>query len=72
LQSNLVYSAFQGPTTPVIAAKKPLADKVRLEEITKFIMGQSLDTFDAFVNKWNRAGGKDLIDEVNKWYDANK
>jgi putative aldouronate transport system substrate-binding protein len=72
LQPNLVYSAFQGPTTPVIAAKKPLADKVRLEEITKFIMGQTLDTFDAFVDKWNRAGGKDLSDEVNKWYDANK
>ncbi|TBL75253.1 extracellular solute-binding protein [Paenibacillus thalictri] len=72
LQNNLVYSAFQGPTTPVIAAKKPLADKARMEGLIKFIMGESLDNFDAFVDKWNKSGGKDLSDEVNAWYKTNK
>jgi putative aldouronate transport system substrate-binding protein len=72
LQDNLVYSTFQGPTTPVIAAKKPLADKARQEGLIKFIMGESLDNFDSFVDKWNKSGGKELATEVNAWYKDNK
>jgi putative aldouronate transport system substrate-binding protein len=72
LQDNLVYSAFQGPTTPIIAAKKPLADKARQEGLIKFIMGDSLDNFDSFVDKWNKSGGKELTDEINAWYKDNK
>ncbi|NHN33723.1 extracellular solute-binding protein [Paenibacillus agricola] len=72
LEKNLVYSAFQGPTTPGIAAKKPLADKARLEGLVKFIMGEPLDNFDVFVDKWNKSGGKELSTEVNAWYKENK
>ena len=67
-KNNYIYSAFQGPTTPLIASKQPLTDKLKNEQYTKFIMGQSLNGWDDFVSNWYKVGGQDLTDEVNKWY----
>ena len=69
---NLVYDAYQGPATQTIASLRPLVDKVRYEGLIKFMMGESLDNFDAFVADWNNVGGTEYAAEVNAWYHANK
>ena len=67
---NIVYDAFTGPTTDVIASKQPLADKVRLEWLTKFIVGnEDIEaSFDTYVDEWLSAGGQDVLNEANAWY----
>lgn len=66
---RIVYDAYKGPTTEIIASKQPLVDKVRNEWFTKFIVGaEDIDTkFDAYVEQWRKAGGNDILAEVNKW-----
>lgn len=67
--NGYVFSAYRGPVTNVIATKRPLADKVRLEQIIKFIMGEDIEAgWEAYVNSWLKSGGQDLTDEVNAWY----
>lgn len=67
--NGYVFSEYRGPVTSVIANKQPLADKCRIEELTKLIMGADVDAnWDAYVDNWLKSGGEDLTNEVNAWY----
>jgi putative aldouronate transport system substrate-binding protein len=65
------YTMYKGPIDRVISEKKPLADKVRIEFLTKYIMGET-DDFQGYVKDWLNAGGQDWTNDVNVWYSANK
>ncbi|GHU03901.1 sugar ABC transporter substrate-binding protein [Spirochaetia bacterium] len=69
--SKYHYSKYQGPIDRVMSEKQPLVDKVRLEFLTKYIMGQDSD-FQGYVRNWLNAGGQELTDDVNVWYSKNK
>ena len=65
----MTMSYYNGPTTNTIAARQPLADKLRIEMLIKYIMGEEdLSTFDDFAKQWMKAGGADLTEEINTWY----
>ena len=68
------YNAFYGAPTDTMATKGSnivanagQLSKLENEVFTKIIMGASIDTFDAFVEDWNRLGGEQITAEVNEW-----
>ena len=67
---NILFEAYTGPTTDVIANKRPLADQNRLEWIIKFIVGNAdVDAeFDTYVSEWLAVRGQDVLTEANEWY----
>lgn len=67
---QFVYNEYYGLPTPTIVEKGGQLDKLMQESFTKIIMGASLDEFDKFVDSWNALGGKQIIDEVNEWYNT--
>jgi putative aldouronate transport system substrate-binding protein len=71
---NTLFDQYAGPTTEILANRKPLADQARLEWIVKFIVGTAnIDRdFDQYVNEWMSVGGREILEEVNKWYSTQK
>lgn len=65
--SKYHYTAYKGPVDRIISERQPLVDKVRIEFLTKYIMGQDSD-FQGFVRNWLNAGGQEMTDDVNVWY----
>ncbi len=48
-------------------------DKMAMEYYVNVVIGQkSIDTFDSFVEEWNKKGGQKITEEVNAWYKENK
>ncbi|WP_159886039.1 extracellular solute-binding protein [Paenibacillus puerhi] len=64
---NYLLDSFYGGSTPTMVEK--MASLKQMEEVafTKIIMGQSLDTFDKFVDDWKKLGGQQITKEVNEW-----
>ncbi len=76
-ENSYLYNAFYGAPTETMATKgsnivanSGVLSKMENEIFTKIIMGASIDTFDSFVNDWNRLGGEQITAEVNEWYAA--
>jgi len=65
-------NAFYGAPTKVMSEKMPALNAMADETITRIIMGEPLDTFDEFVEKWRRMGGDEITAEVNDWYMMNR
>ncbi len=63
---------FYGVPTPTMAETMPTLQPMQDEVFTKIIMGEPLDSFDAFVANWYRLGGTDMVEEVNHWAGANR
>jgi putative aldouronate transport system substrate-binding protein len=62
-----MLNRFYGPPTPTMAEKLPTLQTMESERITKIIMGESIDTFDKFVEDWYQLGGTKIVEEVNLW-----
>ncbi|MDD9271574.1 extracellular solute-binding protein [Paenibacillus sp. GCM10023248] len=69
---NYMLDAFYGAATPTMVEKNASLQKMEEEVFTKIIMGQSIDTFDKFVEDWKKLGGDQIAKEVNDWYAKNK
>jgi putative aldouronate transport system substrate-binding protein len=67
-----IYDAFYGSPTTTMIEKSSTLDKMEEEVFTKIIMGQSIDTFDKFVDDWKKLGGDQITKEVNDWKAKNK
>lgn len=66
-------TAFMGAPTKTMIEKKPYLDKLELETFTKIIIGTApISEFDKFVDNWKKAGGDEVIKEVNEWAAAAK
>ncbi|MNY47132.1 hypothetical protein D3C86_1823750 [compost metagenome] len=69
---NYLLDAFYGAATPAMVEKNASLQKLEEEVFTKIIMGQSIDTFDKFVEDWKKLGGDQITKEVNDWYAKSK
>jgi putative aldouronate transport system substrate-binding protein len=69
---NMIYDGFYGSPTPTMVEKSSTLDKMEEEVFTKIIMGQSIDSFDKFVEDWKKLGGDQIIKEINDWAAKNK
>jgi putative aldouronate transport system substrate-binding protein len=70
LERGLQFNEFQGMLSEDSAFNKVTLDKLMVETYTNIIMGESIDTFDAFVAEWYAEGGQEILDEANAWYAA--
>lgn len=69
---GMQFNEFQGMLSEEAAFNKVSLDAMMVETYTNIIMGDSLDTFDEFVEDWYDMGGQEILDEANAWYAANQ
>ena len=68
---KLVGDQFYGVATETMSMRKTTLDTMLDEAFIKIITGQTTaDEFDNVVESWYSAGGQDMTDEVNEWYQA--
>lgn len=67
---NYMMNEFYGTPTKTMITKWSTLSKMQLEVFTKIIMGNSIESYDKFVNDWKKLGGDDITREVNEWYHA--
>ncbi|MCR4588188.1 MAG: extracellular solute-binding protein [Lachnospiraceae bacterium] len=66
---ELVSDAFYGASTETMTTRKSTLDSMLNETFFKIISCQiSLEEFDKTVAAWYEAGGQDMTNEVNQWY----
>ena len=69
---SYIYNEFYGSLTSTMVEKNATLEAMEDEVFTKIIMGQSIDTFDKFVQDWMNLGGEQITKEVNEWAAARK
>lgn len=67
-----LYDEFYGSLTPTMVEKKATLEAMEEEVFTRIIMGESIDSFDKFVEDWKKLGGDQITKEVNEWYELRK
>jgi putative aldouronate transport system substrate-binding protein len=70
--NQFLREKFVGAPTPTMVERKATLDKLQNEVFVKIIMGDSIDTFDKFVEDWKQLGGEQITKEVNEWYATKK
>ncbi|MDF9839520.1 MULTISPECIES: extracellular solute-binding protein [unclassified Paenibacillus] len=66
-------NTFIGAATETMTTRQDFLDKMELETFSSIIYGKnSIDEFDAFVDKWKKSGGEQITQEVNDWYNSVK
>ncbi|QTH43242.1 extracellular solute-binding protein [Cohnella sp. LGH] len=67
LSANLFKpSEFIKSPTKTMTIKNATLQKLEIQTYTKIIMGESLDSFDKFVEDWKKLGGDQITVEVNE------
>ncbi|WP_054956781.1 extracellular solute-binding protein [Paenibacillus dakarensis] len=68
-REHSVKTAFTGGKTKTMESKWDYLKKLEMETYSKIVFGgESLDSFDKFVEEWNKQGGEQITKEVNEWY----
>lgn len=62
------YNEFYGSLTPSMVENNATLESMELEVFTKIIMGESIESFDKFVQDWNNLGGAKITEEVNELF----
>jgi len=62
----LLPSTFSQVMTDTMTKRDATLLKLELETFTKIIIGESLDSFDTFVENWKKLGGDEMTKEVNE------
>lgn len=70
--NQFLQEKFVGAPTPTMVERKTTLEKMQNEVFVKIILGDSVDTFDKFVEDWKKLGGDQITQEVNEWYQATK
>lgn len=70
-ENNYNYCAYGYIPTETMSSKFSTLDKMALETIVKIITGESVDSYDTFLESWKALGGEAVTQEAQEWYDAN-
>lgn len=65
---NYVLTQMRGPMPASYAQSVGTLDAIEDEYFIRIIMGESIDLFDEFVQKWNTSGGQIATTEMNEMY----
>ena len=68
---RFVYSAYNFLPSDNMAENASTLKKLTVETIAKIITGESVDSYDTFLQTWYTLGGQDVIDDAQAWADAN-
>lgn len=72
-KNNMNISAYNTVPTDAMVSKYPTLNKLAMETIIKIITGDApIDSYDKFLEDWNKLGGSEVTAEAQQWYDASK
>lgn len=66
-ENNYTLDGFYGGSTQTMVEKLASLQQMEEEVYTKIIMGESINSFDKFVDDWMKLGGEQITKEVNEW-----
>ena len=69
---QFLYDKFTGPPTATMLERESFLVDLQHETYFDIILGNPIDEFDNFIEKWNKLGGEQITKEVNAWYTHNK
>ena len=69
--NQFIPSAYNSLPTEKMAENSATLKKLTVETIAKIITGESVDSYDTFIETWYALGGQDVIDDAQAWADAN-
>lgn len=70
--NQYLLDKFVGAPTSTMVERQSTLEKLQDEVFVKIMLGESIETFDKFVEDWNNLGGEQITQEVNEWYAATK
>ena len=70
-EGHIVYSAYNTAATEKMASCYSILNKLAFETIIKIICGESVDSYDTFLESWRLLGGEEVTEEANGWYKEN-
>ncbi|KGA98877.1 ABC transporter substrate-binding protein [Alkalihalobacillus alcalophilus ATCC 27647 = CGMCC 1.3604] len=66
-----IVQEFTGPPTDTMISRSEHLERLEDELFADIILGNKpLEAFDDFVEEWKKAGGDQITEEVNEWYDS--
>lgn len=66
---QMVYDEFYGAPTSNMVSKSATLEAMLDEAIVKIVSGQmGVDEYDEVIAAWEQAGGAEIVQEVNEWY----
>lgn len=66
-EDAFTYSAYNAIPTAKMSEVEATLDKLTVEMIVKIITGDSVDSYDSFLESWNGLGGEEVTAEVAEW-----
>src|SRR5690606_36061784 len=69
---QFLYDEITGPPTATMLERESFLVDLQHETYFDIILGNPIDEFDNFIEKWNKLGGEQITKEVNAWYTHNK
>lgn len=70
-EDAFVYSAYNTVPTEKMASCYSTLNKMALESIIRIICGESVDSYDDFLQSWYALGGEEVTRGAQAWYDEN-
>nr|WP_251666208.1 extracellular solute-binding protein [Paenibacillus camelliae] len=64
----LLYEKYTGVQTETMIEAKSMLHDLQHETYINIILGDPIESFDAFVDTWYKLGGAAITQEVNEWY----
>lgn len=69
---KIVYNEYNAtPSESMLEYQSRLNTQVG-ECIIRIILGEPVENYDVYLEKWYRFGGQEMIDDAQAWYDANR
>lgn len=69
---QLLYEKYTGARTDTMIEAQSILQNLQHETYVNIILGNPIEDFDDFVEKWNYLGGEKITSEVNEWYRNNQ
>ncbi len=71
--NHYVYNYNQGFGSPTMKVKQSILEKIEMDSFMNIITGnQPIESFDTYVNEWEKNGGSQIVAELNEWFKDNK
>lgn len=66
-EDAFMYTAYNALPTPKMAEVEATLNKLTVETIVKIITGDPVESYDDFLDSWNKLGGADVTAEATEW-----
>ncbi len=71
-EGKVVYNEYNVAPTESMAEYQSILNARFGEFIVKVILGEPVDSYDQFLESWYSSGGREMVDDAQAWFDANR